>query len=94
MMVLGRKEEGMGTPEIDLNALAEGLPASEVAEVADFIAWKKARRESLMKSAQAWHESLPTEDEEISSEEEDAVQAAKAEAGSIPWEQVKAELGL
>lgn len=84
----------MGTPEIDLNALAEGLPASEVAEVADFIAWKKARRESLMMAAKAWHESLPAEDEEISPEESTAVEAVKAEPGSIPWEQVKAELGL
>lgn len=84
----------MGTPEIDLNALAEGLPASEVAEVADFIAWKKARRESLLTAAKAWHESLPAEDEAISPDEEDAAKAAKAEPGSIPWEQVKAELGL
>jgi hypothetical protein len=84
----------MGTPEIDLNALAEGLPASEVAEVADFIAWKKSRRESLMTAAKEWHESLPAEDEEISADEEAAAKTAKAEPGSISWEQVKAELGL
>lgn len=35
----------MGTPEIDLNALAKGLPASEVAEVADFIGYLKAKQE-------------------------------------------------
>lgn len=84
----------MRTHEIDLNALAEGLPASEVAEVADFIAWKKARRESLMTAAKAWHESLPAEDEAISADEEAAARAAKAEPDSIPWEQVKAQLGL
>lgn len=84
----------MGTPEIDLNALAKGLPASEVAEVADFIAWKKARREAVVSAARDWHESLPAEDEEISPEEAAAVEAAKAEPGSIPWDQVKAELGL
>ncbi len=84
----------MGTPDIDLNVLAEGLPVSEIAEAADFIAWKKDRRKALLSGAQDWHESLPAEDEAITPEEEAAVKAAKAEPGSIPWEQVKADLGL
>lgn len=85
----------MGEAErLDLNALAEGLPASEVAEVADFIAWRKARRSERIRIALDWHAALPQEDEEITPEEEAAVNAAKAEPGSIPWDQVKAELGL
>ena len=84
----------MGTPEIDLNALATGLSAVEVAEVADFITWKKARRDQVVQAALEWHVALPAEDESISPEEEEAAQAARLEAGGIPWEAIKAEFGL
>lgn len=85
----------MGTPEIDLNALAEKLAPSEIQEVADFIAWKVAKHEAVLRAALEWHESLPPEDEEISAEENAAAAAAKADqAKPIAMEDLARELGL
>lgn len=71
--------------------LARGLPEMDIAEVADFIGYLKTKRARelppILRDA-------PPEDEELSPEEEAAIAEAKAESGSIPWEQVKAELGL
>lgn len=45
----------MGTPEIDLNALAAGLDPAKLAEVADFIQWLRAKQErELSAESRAW----------------------------------------
>lgn len=49
------EEQGMGTPEIDLNALAAGLGPAKLAEAADFIEWLRAKQErDLNAESQAW----------------------------------------
>lgn len=83
---------------IDLNALAAKLAPSEIQEVADFIAWKVAKHEAALRAALEWHESLPLEDEAISSEEDAAAAAARTELASgaktIALEDLARELDL
>lgn len=70
--------------------LFERLPEEdrgELIQIAEFLARKA--------DPVAWAlDNAPEDDEPLTAEEIAAIDAAKAEPGSIPWEQVKAELGL
>ncbi len=81
----------MGTPDIDLNALAAGLDPAKVTEVADFIEWLRAKQD---RDLPAVLRDAPWTDEPLTDEVRAAIAEAEAEPGSISLEQVKAELGL
>lgn len=66
------------------------LPEQEAAETLEF-------PDRLEAAPVIYDDNVPLEDEEISREEEAAVQKAREEVArgaTVPWEQVKAELGL
>ena len=82
----------MGTPEIDLNALAAGLDPAQVSEVADFIGYLRAKRER--QALPPLLADAPLDDEPTTPENLAAIEAALSEPGRASLEQVKAELGL
>lgn len=77
--------------KLDLNQVARGLGPSDLAEVADFIGYLRAKRERELPAVLA---EAPWTDEPLTPVEEAAIAEAEAEPGSIPWEQIKAEAGL
>lgn len=82
----------MGNAErIDLNEIARGLETAKLVEAADFIEWLQAKQ---ARELPAMLRDAPLDDEPLTDEEIAAIEAAKAESGSIPMEQIKAELGL
>jgi hypothetical protein len=56
----------MGTPEIDLNALAAGLDPAQVHEVADFIGYLRAKRERAAAQAEPTAEDRAWMDADLS----------------------------
>lgn len=82
----------MGEAEqLDLNALAAGLPRAKVEEVVDFIGYLRAKWD---RELPPMLRDAPLDDEPLTPEEVAALDAAKAEAGTISLGQIKAELGL
>ena len=87
-----KEDMSMGKVErIDLNEIARGLGASDLAEVSDFIGYLRAKRERELPPVLR---NAPFTDEPLTDGEREAIAEAEAEQGSIPWEQVKAEAGL
>ena len=84
----------MGTPEIDLNALAAGLDPTKVSEIADFIEWLRAKQDRDLPPVLR---DAPWTDEPLTDEERAAIAESEADIASgrtISLEQLEAELGL
>lgn len=77
-----------------LNEVAAGLPESVLGELVDFAEFLKAKTDANREAVLAWHAALPEEDEELTPEAVAALEEARRETETIPWDQLKSQLGL